>query len=361
MTFSRRADWSPAVNRLTAARLARGERVLDLTQSNPTKAGLAYPVDELSEVMARAAAAQYEPDPRGIPAAREAIGNADELILTASTSEAYSYLFKLLCDPGDNVVIATPSYPLFEHLAALESVELRAFALDFQRRWEIDAARVRAAADSRTKAIIVVNPNNPTGSFVTPSEQRELGAIGLPIISDEVFLDYGNGTSFVHDDVLTFTLSGLSKSAGLPHYKVGWIRAHGPGAAEALHGLELIADSFLSVSTPVQAALPGLLRIGKAIRRAIQTRVARNLTYLMDAATAAPSVSVLPVEGGWSAVLRMPRVRTDEEMALELMERHGVAVHPGYFFDFAGDGFLVVSLLTSPDIFDEGIARVLAL
>ena len=361
MSFSRRSNWSPAVNRLTAARIARGDDVLDLTQSNPTQAGIAYPLDELSDAMARAARVPYDPDPRGIRIAREAIGNADDLILTASTSEAYSLLFKLLCDPGDNVVIATPSYPLFEHLAALEMVELRTFALEFHRRWEIDCAQVREAVNDRTRAIVVVNPNNPTGSFVTAAEQESLAALGLPVISDEVFLRYGGGTSFVREDVLTFTLNGLSKSAGLPHYKLAWIRVSGPGKKEALDGLELIADNFLSVGTPVQAALPDLLRIGAGIRASIAERVARNHAHLTEAIRAKPSMTALPVEGGWSAVLRMPRVKTDEEIALELVERHGVIVHPGYFFDFEGEGFLVVSLLTAPDIFAEGIARLLAL
>ena len=361
MTFSRRSNWSPVVNRLTAARVARGDDVLDLTQSNPTRAGIAYPLDELSDAMARAARAPYEPDPRGLRSARGALGNPEDVILTASTSEAYSLLFKLLCDPGDNVVIATPSYPLFEHLAALESVSLRTFPLEFQRRWEIDAARVRDAVDGRTRAIIVVNPNNPTGSFVTPEEQDALASIGIPIISDEVFLEYGRGTSFLREDVLTFALGGLSKSAGLPHYKLGWIRVSGPGKQEALEGLELIADNFLSVSTPVQTALPELLRIGARIRAEIQARVTRNQTYLKDALREKPSVTMLPIEGGWSAILRLPRLKTDEEIAIELVERHGVVVHPGYFFDFDGDGYLVVSLLTAPAIFDAGIAHVLEL
>lgn len=360
MTFSRRANWSPLVNRLTAARSARGNDVLDLTQSNPTKAGIEYPLDELANAMSRAARVPYDPDPRGMLSARQALGDPDSIILTASTSEAYAMLFKLLCNGGDNVVIATPSYPLFEHLASLELVELRTFALDFHRRWEIDASRVRAAIDQRTRALIVVNPNNPTGSFVTPAEQNDLAAIGLPIISDEVFLEYGDGTSFLRNDVLTFTLGGLSKSAGLPHYKLAWIRASGPASAKALEALELIADNYLSVATPVQAALPDLLRIAPKIRAAIIERTRRNLTSLQTAVSSVSSTTVLPVEGGWSAVLRVPRVRSDEELALELIEKHGVIVHPGYFFDFADEGYLVISLLTPPATFDSGIARVMS-
>ena len=354
--FSHRANWHPLLNRLTAARA--GRELLDLTQSNPTQAGLEYPLDELAEVMARAARARYEADPRGLRTAREALGDADDLILTASTSEAYAYLFKLLCDAGDNVITATPCYPLFEHLAGLELIELRHFALELHRRWELHAPVVRDAIDDHTRAIIVVNPNNPTGSFVTPSEQNALAQIGLPVISDEVFLPYGSGgQSFVRDDILTFTLGGLSKSAGLPHYKLGWIRVSGPGKKQALDALELIADNYLSVATPVQAALPDLLRIGATIRARILERVRRNFDALQRATATAPSIEVLSVEGGWSAVLRVPRVQTDEELALALIDR-GVLVQPGYFFDFAGEGYLVVSLLTTPDIFDQGIERV---
>jgi aspartate/methionine/tyrosine aminotransferase len=357
VNFSRRADWSPALNRLTAARAGRD--LLDLTQSNPTEAGIEYPEGELADAMARAARHPYHPDPRGLSAAREALGDPDTVILTASTSEAYSFLFKLLCDPGDNVVTATPSYPLFEHLAGLELVELRTFPLELHSRWELHASRAAERLDARTRAIIVVNPNNPTGSVVTPAEQSSLATLGLPVISDEVFLDYSSGTSFVRDDILTFTLGGLSKSCGLPHYKLGWIRVHGPGAAEALNALELIADNYLSVATPVQAALPDLLRIGATIRQRIRGRVAANLAALQNAAREAPSITVLPVEGGWSAVLRVPRIKTDEQLAIELVERHGVLVQPGYFFDFEGDGFIVVSLLTRPEVFEEGIARVI--
>lgn len=355
--FSRRADWQPQINRLTAARAGRD--LLDLTQSNPTQADIDYPLDELAEVMARAARGRYEPDARGLRSAREALGHPDDTILTASTSEAYSFLFKLLCDAGDNVITATPSYPLFEHLAGLELVELRRIELEFHRRWELHASHVRDAADGRTRAMIVVNPNNPTGSFVTPAEQDALATVGLPIISDEVFLPYGHGGhSFVRDDVLTFTLGGLSKSAGLPHYKLAWIRVSGPGKEQALNALELIADNFLSASTPVQAALPDLLRIGATIRERIAQRVRRNLERLHAAARDAKNIEVLPVEGGWSAVLRVPRIKTDEELAIELIERHGVVVQPGYFFDFPGEGYLVLSLLTAAHTFDEGVARI---
>ena len=350
--FSKRAEWHAPLNRLTIERRKRGD-VLDLTETNPTRAGIDYPLDELSDVLARAARASYDPDPRGLRSAREALGDPDDFILTASTSEAYSFLFKLLTDPGDNVLTPSPSYPLFEHLASMELVELRPFALEFHRRWEIH----ELPTNERTRAIVVVNPNNPTGSFVTRAEQDAIATRGLPVISDEVFLDYpleSSGTSFIHDDVLTFTLGGLSKSAGLPHFKLAWIRVSGPGKREALEALELIADNFLSVATPVQVALPELLRIAPRIREAILTRTRANLATLRAANM--PAAQVLPVEGGWSAVIRVPRVMSDEELALKLLDR-GVLVQPGYFFDFA-EGYLVVSLLPREETFAQGVKRI---
>ncbi|HKR65107.1 MAG TPA: pyridoxal phosphate-dependent aminotransferase [Thermoanaerobaculia bacterium] len=357
--FSRRAHWFAPVNELTLERRKR-EELFDLTETNPTRAGLPYPHDALADAMARGARATYDPDPRGLRSAREALAehlrcDADDLILTASTSEAYSFLFKLLCDPGDAVLTATPSYPLLEHLASLELVELRTFPLEFHKRWELHDVPLT----ERTHAIVVVNPNNPTGSFVSAREQDALASHGVPIISDEVFLDYpldGSGTTFVRDDVLTFTLGGLSKSAGLPHFKLGWIRVSGPKKREALEALELIADNFLSVATPVQVALPEILTLAPQIRNAIRARTRRNLDALRAAAPNA--VTVLPVEGGWSAVLRVPRVMSDEAFALAALDR-GVVVQPGFFFDFAQEGFVVLSLLTREDVFAEGVRRLL--
>ena len=359
MRLSNRARWNAPVNELTLARLAHRGPLLDLTETNPTRVGLVYPLDELSEALARAAHATYDPDPRGILSAREALAthlrcSPDDLLLTASTSEAYSFLFKLLTDPGDAILTATPSYPLLEHLASLELVTLLPFPLEFHRRWELHDVPANG------RAIVVVNPNNPTGSFVTPAEQDLLAARGLPIISDEVFLDYpleGAGVSFVRDDVLTFTLGGLSKSAGLPHFKLGWIRVSGPGKAEALDALELIADNFLSVATPVQQALPSLLSIAPRIRLAISDRTRANLTLLRTRFASVPAARVLPVEGGWAAVIRVPSVMSDEELALTLL-KEGVVVQPGYFFDFETDGYLVVSLLTPSDTFAAGIERI---
>ncbi len=357
--FSRRAHWSAPPNRLAVARVEHRGPLLDLTNANPTRAGLPYPLDELSEAMARAARAPYEPEPLGLPVARDAIAehlkcDAGDVVITASTSEAYSFLFKLLGDPGAVVATPTPSYPLLEHLAALELIELRHFPLEFHKRWELDVTRIPPAS-----AIVVVNPNNPTGSYVT--EQDELAALGVPIISDEVFHDYAFGArapSFARDDVLTFTLGGLSKSCGLPHYKLGWIRVSGPRKHDAIAALELIADNFLSVATPVQVALPELLPLGARIREAIRARTRASLDALQHALADKPSAQLLPVEGGWTAVVRVPRTSTDEEFALEALQRHGVVVQPGYFFDFDRDGYFVVSLLTDPTLLHEGITRI---
>lgn len=366
--FSKRAQWNAAVNRLTVARNAYRGTLLDLTSSNPTKAGLRYPLDELADVMSRASRAPYDPQPLGIVSAREAVARElacepSDVVITASTSEAYSFLFKLLCDPGDALLTAKPSYPLLEHLAALELIELHYFALELHKRWEVDPARISEALTDRTRAVLVVNPNNPTGSYIAAAEQDAIARFGIPVISDEVFHPFTFGDpspSFVRDDVLTFTLGGLSKSAGLPHYKLGWIRVSGPGKREAIDAIELIADNFLSVATPVQVALPELLAIAPRIRDSIRERTSANLATLTIAIANAPAATVLPVEGGWSAVIRVPRIESDEALALRLIEQHGVVVHPGYFFDFDADGYLVVSLLTEPEIFNEGIARIIA-
>jgi len=366
--FSKRVEWNAAVNRLTIARQAYRGTLLDLTNSNPTKAGLSCPFEELAEVMGRAARAAYDPQPLGIASAREAVArelscDADHVVITASTSEAYSFLFKLLCDPGDAVLTAKPSYPLLEHLAGLELIGLHYFPLEFHKRWEVDPGRIHDALTDRTRALLVVNPNNPTGSYVSTIEQGAIARFGLPVISDEVFhpFAFGDGApSFVRDDVLTFTLGGLSKSAGLPHYKLGWIRVSGPGKSEAIGALELIADNFLSVATAVQVALPELLKIAPRIRETIRARTSANLATLQTIIANDPAATVLPVEGGWSAIIRVPRIESDEALALRLIEEHGVVVHPGYFFDFDADGYIVVSLLTEPEIFSEGIARIIA-
>jgi alanine-synthesizing transaminase len=369
--FSSRLDWNLQTNRLSALRKTK-QRVLDLTESNPTRAGLEYPREEILAALADARALRYDPEPRGLLSAREAVasyyGNvpASRILLTASTSEAYAYLFKLLCDPGDEILSPRPSYPLFEFLAGLESVRVVQYPLRYDGVWHIDFDSLERAITPRTRAIVVVNPNNPTGSFLKREEWSRLQKLGIPILSDEVFSDY----AFAPDDsrirtltetaeALTFSMSGLSKIAALPQMKLGWIVASGPGHEAALERLELIADTYLSVATPVQLALPRLLDASAAVRKQIVERTSANLSQL-NRLTSASAAQPLRVEGGWYAVLQVPRTRSEEEWAISLLDRCNVLVQPGFYFDFESEAFLVVSLLTPTDVFEEGIHRILA-
>ncbi len=378
--FSRRVPSDLAPNRIAAARAAAAP-ALDLTASNPTACGIPYP-DGLLDALAGAAGLTYRPDPRGLEPARRAAAaeyrrfgvevDPERVVLTTSTSEAYAFLFKLLAEPGDAVLVPSPSYPLFEHLARVEGVEALPYHLNAELGWRPDLDAL-AATPATVRAVVVVHPNNPTGSFVHPDDaaaiERLAAARGWAVIADEVFLDYplaggaGSGRSFAaSEQALTFALGGLSKSVGLPQLKLAWIAASGPEplVEEALTRLEFIADTFLSVGTPVQLALPALLREGAPVRAAILERCRANLAELRRAAAAVPEVSVPPPGGGWSAVLRVPAVVGEEELALELLERDGVAVHPGYFFDFPSAGTLVLSLLPDPAAFAEGVRRLLA-
>ena len=378
--FSRRVPSDLAPNRIASARAAAAPR-FDLTVSNPTACGLPYP-EQLLNALADPAGLAYRPHPRGLKSARRAAAaeyrrfgvevDPERVVLTASTSEAYALLFKLLADPGEAVLVPSPSYPLFEHLARAEGVEAIPYHLHPELGWRPDIGEV-AAAPERVRAAVVVHPNNPTGSFVHPDDaaalERVAAARGWAVIADEVFLDYpldggpGAGATFATaGDALTFTLGGLSKSVGLPQLKLGWIVAGGPDhlTRPALERLEFIADTFLSVGTPVQLALPALLREAAPVRAAILARTRANLAELRRAAAAVPEVSVLPAGGGWSAVLRVPDVVGEEELTLELLERDGVAVQPGYFFDFPAAGVLVVSLLPEPAALAEGASRLFA-
>ncbi|MBI4266251.1 MAG: pyridoxal phosphate-dependent aminotransferase [Acidobacteria bacterium] len=380
--FSRRLPPHTETNALTLAldRLrAAGAAIVDLTESNPTRVGIRYP-EGLLGPLADDRALRYEPHPLGAPPARAAVAEdqrrrgaqaePQHVVLAASSSEAYSWLFKLLCDPGDRVLVPRPSYPLFEHLTRLEGVCAETYGLDYHGRWTIDLDSV-AAAPAGTRAIVVVSPNNPTGSFVTADEIARLAELcrarGWAVVGDEVFADYvleadGALTDIAsRSDVLSFTLAGLSKTVGLPQLKLGWIIVGGPAAQRdaALKALELIADSFLSVSTPVQAAAPHLLRAGATVRAAIQDRTVRNLHALRAAARRFPACDVLRVEGGWSAVIRVPSTRSEEQLVIELLERERVLVHPGYFFDFPREAYLVLSLLPPDAVFADAVARVL--
>jgi aspartate/methionine/tyrosine aminotransferase len=370
-----------AAARTLEALRRRGIAVLDLTNSNPTRAALRYP-GHMLEALASPAALVYEPQPFGMTSAREAVAedfrrrglevSPARIVLTASTSEAYAWLFKLLCDPGDNVLVPRPSYPLFEHLALLESIEARPYRLDFHGEWRVDLDALRRALDERTRAVLSVSPNNPTGSFLHADDLAALASLceerGMMLVGDEVFADFPLASSrrfvsvLAHDGPVVCSLGGLSKSVGLPQIKVGWMAFAGPQARldPLMSACELIADTYLSVSTPAQIALPSLLREGEVVRRQIQERTTTNYAVLQDLVAGVPEVSVLPADGGWSAVLRVPAYRSEESLVLELLTSDHVLVHPGFFFDFEREAFLVVSLLPPPEQFAEGIRRVLA-
>ena len=343
--------------------------------------GLTYPPDLLAP-LAEARALAYDPRPLGLWSARAAVAadfrrrgvvlSADRVALTSSTSEAYALLFKLLCGAGDRVLVPHPSYPLFEQLTQLELVEAIPYALEYHGAWRIDIESVRRAISDRVRAILIVSPNNPTGSFLHRDDLTQLNEIAatrnVPLIGDEVFADYpldGNAAAthvLADADVVAFSLGGLSKSAGLPQLKLGWIGVSGPShrVDPILTRYEIIADTYLSVSTPVQAAAAELIESGAGIRAQIGARLTRNLKSLREQAAGFPSISVLRVEGGWSAVLQVPSVGPEEALVLELLEKDDVVVHPGYFFDFAREAFIVVSLLVEPTVFDMATARVLA-
>jgi len=369
-----------ALARLIQAKRRSGASIADLTESNPTRVGLTYPADLLAP-LAEARALAYDPQPLGVWSARAAVAadfrrrgiviSADRVALTASTSEAYALLFKLLCDAGDRVLVPHPSYPLFEHLTQLESVAAVPYALEYHGTWRIDFDSLRRAMRDRVRAILIVSPNNPTGSFLHRDDLSQLSdmaaAAKIALIGDEVFADYRLDAApaathvLAGGDVVAFSLGGLSKSAGLPQLKLGWIGFGGPShlVDEMLGRYEIIADTYLSVSTPIQAAAAELIESGAAIRAQILARVKRNLESLRAQAAAFPSIGVLPVEGGWSAVVQVPSLGSEETLVLALLEKDEVLVHPGYFFDFPREAFIVISLLVEPALFDRSLARVL--
>ncbi|MFT3927225.1 MAG: pyridoxal phosphate-dependent aminotransferase [Myxococcales bacterium] len=376
--FSHRSTLGTETNALTQAldrRRAEGRPVLSLAESNPTSVGLAWPHAELAHALTHPGIAEYQPDPFGLLAVRGALSAhlassglevpAERLMLTASTSEAYGFLFKLLCDAGDNVLVPSPSYPLFDVLASLEGVQLRPYQLAYDGEWHVDLASVRAALDARSRAILLVHPNNPTGSFLKRDELQELASLQLPLISDEVFAEYAftadprraHSALEVSERALVFRLGGLSKSVALPQLKLAWTAIAGPGAAEACERLQHIADSYLSVATPVQLALPSLLRHGSAARERVAARTRRNLAQLTKACEHS-TLDVLGVEGGWYGIVRVPALHTDEEWAISLLEREGVLVQPGFFYDLTRGTHLVLSLITEDAHFSEGVARL---
>jgi aspartate/methionine/tyrosine aminotransferase len=379
--FSDRLSWPVLPNgfsRLIDEKRQRGIRLLDLTNANPTEAFAEYPHADIGRAYAKIHDFAYRPDPLGIMEARQAVAywygkrgiriGPKQIALTASTSEAYSLLFKLLCNPEEEVLIPTPSYPLFEYLASVESVKAVPYRLGYDGSWFIDFESLRRAITTQSRAIVIVNPNNPTGSFLKRQELGELYSIAkersLPVISDEVFMDYGwspdprrEPTLIGHNDLLSFSLNGLSKSAGMPQMKLGWIAVNGPIAeqGQAMERLELLLDTFLSVGTPAQYALPGLLATGEEMRSGISRRIRANNEALRELLRNTP-VHPLHGEGGWSAILQLPSILTEEIWITRLLDEHGVIVQPGYFFDMPSEAFVVVSLITETADFIEGIA-----
>jgi alanine-synthesizing transaminase len=363
--------WAEQLSRLRSA----GTPLFDLTASNPTRCGFAYDAESILAPLKNPAALEYEPDPRGLLRAREAVSlyyrdhaasvDSNQIFLTTSTSEAYSFLFRLLCDPGDEVLIGQPGYPLFDFLAQLDDVRLVPYPLFYDHGWHLDLEALRRRVTSRTRAIAVVHPNNPTGHFTRPSERAAIEEVcrehGLALIVDEVFLDYrvgvGHGRSFATGPhpIPTFVLSGLSKVAALPQMKAAWVACF----AADLERLEVISDTFLSMSAPIQHALPVWLSKRGTIQDQIKHRLEGNLERLDELLLRQTLVTRLEVDAGWYAVLRVPEVQSEEQLALDLLRQRAVVVHPGGFFGFSGQGWLVVTLLAPEGEFTAGIQAIL--
>jgi alanine-synthesizing transaminase len=390
--FASRTNWPLEPNRFTRAleeHRRSGAELLDLTASNPTACGLAYPEQEILAALADPSVLEYRPESRGLREAREAVAgyyagragfagpearevakvDPERILLTSGTSEAYSHIFRLLCEAGDEILVPAPSYPLFEFLADLADIRLVPYPLLYDHGWQIDFASLRAALTQRSRAVLVVHPNNPTGSFVKSREAAELAEIcaahEMAIVADEVFLDYASAparTFVMHDAALTFTLSGLSKISLLPQMKLAWTVISGPPALvhTATERLEIIADTYLSPSTPIQLALPKFLALRHGLQEQLNRRISSNLAALDDALRASKLLTRLEREGGWYAVLRVPVTGTDEDLAVNLLERCSVLVHPGHFFNFLRDGFLVLSLITPEQQFQEGARQIAA-
>lgn len=386
--FAARTNWPLEPNRFSLALEAhrrKGRALLDLTASNPTMCGFAYQEREILAALADPRALEYRPESRGLLEARSAVADyyrgrtgfegtagsieTEHIFLTSSTSEAYSYVFRLLCEAGDEILVPAPSYPLLEFLADLADVRLKTYPLLYDHGWQIDLPSLRAALTPRSRVLLVVHPNNPTGSFVKAREAAELSGIcasreKMAIVADEVFLDYGKSSesapSFaLNPAALTFTLSGLSKIVALPQMKLAWLVVSGPGRAvqQASERLEVIADTYLSPGTPVQLAAPSFLTLRGNLQAQLQQRIAANLAHLDAAIGRSGTIARLEREGGWYAILRAPASGEDDAMAVALLEQHAVLVHPGHFFNFSRDGYFVVSLITPEADFAEGMRR----
>ncbi len=417
--FASRTNWPLETNRLTRAldeHRKSGKQLFDLTASNPTECGLMYPEREILTALSNPRALTYRPDSKGLLEAREAVAayytgrpgftaslthiDPERILLSSGTSEAYTHIFRLLCEPGDEILVPAPSYPLFEFLADLADIRLVPYPLLYDHGWQIDFSSLRAALTSRSRAVMVVHPNNPTGSFVKSQEAAELAEIcaarEMAIVADEVFLDYEESSANLqvgilaatgcppeggrymnqnqsstspielartfafHDAALTFTLSGLSKISLLPQMKLAWTVVSGPDdlVKMAVDRLEIIADTYLSPSTPVQLALPKFLSLRQEMQSQLRQRISANLSALDAMLRESKSLTRLEREGGWYAILRVPVTATDDDLAVALLERHEVLVHPGHFFNFSREGFLVLSLITPEREFQEAVGRM---
>ena len=383
--FADRSNWNLEVNPLSEA-LARhraaGKPLLDLTISNPTECGFDFDRRAILEALANPASLAYDPDPRGLLNARQVVAGyyaargaevpVDSIVLTTSTSEAYSFVFRTLCNPGDEILIPEPSYPLFAFLADIQDVKLVRYPLDYDYGWQINFHALQRGITARTRGVIVVHPNNPTGHFTKPHELEKLNEIcatrNLAIIADEVFLDFAlqaeRPFSFAQNSAaLTFSMSGLSKISGLPQMKAGWLVTSGPEElrSRALARLEIIADTYLSMNAPVQWAIPALLEQRHSFQKQLLARVRRNLAELDRQVATQKSCARLVVEAGWYAVLRIPATRSDEELAIDLLAQKNIYVHPGHFYDFPSEGFLIVSLITREEEFAAGVKLLLSI
>jgi aspartate/methionine/tyrosine aminotransferase len=381
--FADRTSWNLEENRLTRAlsmRRASGSSIIDLSASNPTTLGFSFDEEAILRAFADRGILRYSPDPHGLFPARAAVADyyaqlgakvsTEEMFLTTGTSEAYSFLFRMLCNPGDEILIPTPGYPLFDFLADIHDVRLVRYSLLYDHGWQIDFHDLERAIGPRTRAAIVVHPNNPTGHYTKRGEAERLTEIcashGMALIADEVFYDFSfleqrPSTFAAETEALTFVLSGLSKICGLPQMKAGWIAVGGQRDAkeDALARLEVIADTYLSMNAPVQCALPALLDLRHTFQRQVMTRAKDNLAELDKRLASRPQCSRLQIEGGWNTILRVPAIRPDEDAAVDLLESRDVYVHPGHFYDFPGDGHIIVSLMAGEEEFSEGIGRVL--
>jgi alanine-synthesizing transaminase len=382
--FADRTNWNLKPNRLSEA-LAHhrdaGKPLLDLTASNPAACGFTYDSGVILRALNNPAVLSYEPDPRGLESARRAIVSyyadhnsqisSGDVLLTTSTSEAYSFIFRTLCNPGDELLVPAPSYPLFAFLADIHDVKLIRYALVYDHGWQIDFSSLEQAITPRTRGVVVVHPNNPTGHFTKPGEAAKLSELcsarRMALIADEVFLDFsladGKPPSFAaNHSALTFTMSGLSKISGLPQMKAAWLITAGPDPqkSQALARLEVIADTYLSMNAPVQLAIPAFLDERHSFQMQLLARVRKNLAELDRHLAAQELCSRLHLEGGWYAILRVPATHSDEDLSIHLLEAKNLYVHPGHFYDFPSDSYLVVSLITPETDFAEGLARLLS-